>query len=70
MAKKRSASLADTGAIQSRKAKAEALEREKLEVKAELEKCMRKYAKLTGMDGLADRGYKVGKAPNDYKFEK
>lgn len=69
MAKKKNTSLADTGVIQSRQAKAEALEREKLDVKAELEKYMREYAKISGIKELGNRQYKVGKAPNDYKFE-
>jgi len=70
MAKKnRSGRLADTGVIMNRQSRAEELERVKLEIKEDLEKCMRRYAKISGMDGLAERKYKVGKAPNDYLFE-
>ena len=69
MAKNRSGRLADTGVIMSRKSRAEALEREKQEIKIQLEKCMRQYARISGMDGVAERAHKVGYAPNDHKFD-
>ena len=59
--------LSDTSAIKVRLRRAEALEKQKLEKKAEIEKIMKEYAKLTGNKELARRKYKVGDAPNDWK---
>ena len=70
MAKKKNGNLADTGVIMNRQTRADALEKEKHEIRIALEKCMRRYAKISGMDGVAERRYKVGKAPNDYKSDK
>ena len=67
--KNKTGKLSETGVIMTRQSKAEALESEKLDIKVALEKCMRRYAKISGMDGLAERKYKVGKAPNDYNFD-
>ena len=68
MAKKvKSVELEKTEAIQTRKAMAEKLEKERLELKKEMEKLMKKYAKATGLRKLGRRKYKVGKAPNDFK---
>ena len=67
MAKKvKSVELEKTEAIQTRKAMAEKLEKERLELKKEMEKLMKKYAKATGLRKLGRR-QKVGKAPNDFK---
>jgi hypothetical protein len=43
------------------------LEKERLELKKEMEKLMKKYAKATGLRKLGRRKYKLGKAPNDFK---
>ena len=37
------------------------------EIKKEMEKLMKKYAKATGLRKLGKRQHKVGKAPNDFK---
>ena len=68
MAKKvKSVELEKTEAIQTRKAMAEKLEKERLELKKEMEKLMKQYAKATGLRKLGKRQKKVGKAPNDFK---
>ena len=67
MAKKKSTSLAQTEAVQTRAGMAEKLEKERLELKKEMEKLMKKYAKATGLRKLGKRKYKVGKAPNDFQ---
>ena len=68
MAKKvKSQSLANTEAIQTRKGMAEKLEKERLELKKEMEQLMKKYAKATGLRKLGKRQHKVGKAPNDFR---
>lgn len=69
MAKNKSAKLADTTVVKGRSSRAEELELERLEVKREMEKLMAQYAKISGLSELADRRYKVGKAPNDYRKE-
>ena len=68
MAKKdKSKNLENTEAIKTRKDMAAKLEKERLELKKEMEKLMKKYAKATGLRKLGRRKYKVGKAPNDFK---
>lgn len=67
MAKKKSTDLAQTEAIKTRAGMAEKLEKERLELKKEMEKLMKKYAKATGLRKLGKRQHKVGKAPNDFK---
>ncbi len=68
MAKKRkSAGIAQTEAIKTRAGMAEKLEKERLELKKEMEAIMKKYAKATGQRKLGQRKHKVGKAPNDYR---
>ncbi|MBO7196427.1 MAG: hypothetical protein J6V80_03745 [Clostridia bacterium] len=67
MAKKKSASLEQTEAIKTRAGMAEKLEKERLELKKEMEKLMKKYAKATGNRKLGKRQHKVGKAPNDFQ---
>ena len=67
MAKKKSTDLAQTEAIKTRAGMAEKLEKERLELKKEMEKVMKKYAKATGIRKLGNRKHKVGKAPNDFK---
>ena len=68
MAKKtKSSSLAETEVVKGRAGMVAQLENERLELKREMEKVMASYAKLTGLNKLAKRKYKVGKAPNDYK---
>lgn len=67
MAKKKSANLAQTEAIKTRAEMAEKLEKERLVLKKEMEKLMKKYARATGNRKLGKRQYKVGKAPNDFK---
>ena len=67
MAKKKSTDVAQTEAVKTRAGMAEKLEKERLELKKEMEKLMKKYAKATGLRKLGRRKYKVGKAPNDFK---
>ena len=67
MAKKKSTELAQTEGIKTRSSMAEKLENERLELKKEMEKLMKKYAKATGLRKLGKRQHKVGKAPNDFK---
>ena len=69
MAKKTATSskLAETEVVKGRAGMIAKLEKERLEVKREMEKVMVAYAKLTGLSKLAKRKYAVGKAPNDYK---
>lgn len=64
---KQSAALPETEAIQTRAGMAEKLEKERLELKKDMEKLMREYAKATGLKKFAKRKHKVGKAPNDYQ---
>ena len=64
---KRSTNVAQLEAVKTRAGMAEKLEKERLELKAEMEKVMKQYAKLTGLKHLAKRQHKVGKAPNDFK---
>ena len=66
MAKKKSTNIAATEAVKTRAEMAAELEKERLEIKKEMEKLMKKYAKATGLRKLGQRKYKVGKAPNDY----
>ena len=67
MAKKKSTDVAQTEAIKTRAGMAEKLEKERLELKVEMEKLMKKYAKATGIKKLGKRQHKVGKAPNDFQ---
>ena len=67
MAKKNKAALSNTEAAKTRAEMAAKLEKERLELKKELEKLMKKYAKATGIRKLGRRVKKVGKAPNDFK---
>lgn len=67
MAKKKSTALAQTEAVQTRADMAAKLEKERLALKKEMEKLMKKYAKATGLRKLGKRKAKVGKAPNDFK---
>ena len=67
MAKKKSTDVAQTEAVKTRAGMAEKLEKERLELKAEMEKLMKQYAKATGLKQLGKRQHKVGKAPNDFK---
>ena len=67
MAKKKSTDIAQTEAIKTRAGMAEKLEKERLELKKEMEKLMFKYAKATGYRKYAKRKHKVGEAPNDWK---
>lgn len=62
-----SPSLMDTQTSQDRALVANELELEKLQIKREIEKLMKEYAKVSGNRELARRAYKVGKAPNDWK---
>ena len=64
--KQKTANVAETAAVQTRTSAAKALEKEKLAVKADLEKLMKQYAKLTGFGKLAKRSKKIGKAANDW----
>ena len=65
--KKKSASMAQSEAIVTRAGMAEKLEKERLELKKEMEALMKQYAKATGIAKLGKRQHKVGKAPNDFK---
>ena len=67
MAKKKSAAIAETESVKSRAGLVDQLEKERLELKREIEKLMVQYAKVTGIKKYAKRKYKVGQAPNDYK---
>ena len=67
MAKRKSASLEQTESVKTRAEMAAKLEKERLALKKEMEKLMKKYAKATGLRKLARRKAKVGKAPNDFK---
>ena len=64
---KRSTNVAQLEAVKTRAGMAEKREKERLQLKAEMEKVMKQYAKLTGLKQLAKRQHKVGKAPNDFK---
>lgn len=67
MAKKNKAALSNTEAAKTRAEMAAKLEKERLELKKEIEKLMKKYAKATGIRKFGKRAKKVGKAPNDFK---
>lgn len=43
------------------------LEEERLEIITEIEKIMKRYAKISGNRRLGRRAAKVGKAPNDWQ---
>ena len=64
---KRSANVAQLEAVKTRAGMAEKLEKERLELKKEMEKVMKQYAKATGLKKLGKRQHKVGKAPNDFQ---
>ena len=67
MAKRKSAALENTEAAKTRAEMVAKLEKERLQLKKEMEKLMKKYAKATGLKNLGKRQHKVGKAPNDFK---
>ena len=64
---KRSTNVAQLESVKTRAGMAEKLEKERLELKVEMEKVMKQYAKATGLSKLGKRQHKVGKAPNDFK---
>ena len=64
---KKSTNVAQLEAVKTRAGLAEQLEMERLELKNEMEKLMKEYAKATGLSKLGKRQHKVGKAPNDFK---
>lgn len=64
---KQPAALATTEAINGRADMAAKIEKERLELKKEMEKLMLQYAKATGDRKYAKRKYKVGQAPNDWQ---
>jgi len=64
---KKSTNVAQLEAVKTRAGMAEQLEKERLELKNEMEKLMKEYAKATGLSKLGKRQHKVGKAPNDFK---
>ena len=64
---KRSTNVNQLEAVKTRAGMAEKLEKERLELKVEMEKLMKEYAKATGLKQYAKRQHKVGKAPNDFK---
>ena len=64
---KKSTNVAQLEAVKTRAGLAEQLEMERLELKNEMEKLMKEYAKATGLKKLGKRQHKVGKAPNDFK---
>ena len=66
---RRSTRLMDTEAVGGRNMRAEDLERERHLVKEELEVLMAQYARVSGRRDLSARRFKVGSAPNDYRFE-
>ena len=67
MARFYSPSLMDTETSRDRSAAANELEIEKLQIKKEIEKLMKEYAKVSGNRELSRRAHKVGRAPNDWK---
>ena len=69
MAKKnqKSGKLVETEAVKGRMGIADKLEEERLELKKEIEKLMKEYAKVTGVFKYARRKAKVGKAANDWQ---
>ena len=67
--KRRSARIADTEAVGGREERSVELERERHKVKEELELLMAQYAKIADKPELAARRFKVGSAPNDYRFD-
>ena len=64
---KNQAALAETEAVQGRAGMAQRIEKERLELKKEIEAVMVEYAKATGIKKYSSRKYKVGQAPNDWK---
>ena len=70
MAKKNKAkagNLAETEVVKGRFAMAQKLEKERLELKKEIEALMKEYAKATGLGKYSKRKAKVGKAANDWQ---
>ena len=67
MAKRKSAALENTEAAKTRAEMAAKLEKERLQLKKEMEKVMKQYAKATGLRKLGKRSKKVGKAANDFR---
>ena len=70
MAKKnkaQSGNLAETEVVKGRFAMAQKLEKERLELKKEIEALMKQYAKATGISKYGKRKAKVGKAANDWQ---
>jgi hypothetical protein len=66
MKKKSNTNLSETSVIKARSAEAATLERDRLAIVKDIEKLMKRYAKITGDSNLAKRKYRVGKAPNDF----
>ncbi|MBP3402087.1 MAG: hypothetical protein J6K85_03405 [Clostridia bacterium] len=69
MAKKnqKSGKLAETEVVKGRFDMAQKLEKERLELKKEMEELMKEYAKATGISKYGKRKAKVGKAANDWQ---
>ena len=69
MAKKNKAAgnLAETEVVKGRFAMAQKLEKERLELKKEIEALMKEYAKATGISKYGKRKAAVGKAANDWQ---
>ena len=64
---KNQAALAETEAVQGRAGMAQRIEKERLELKKEIEAVMVEYAQATGIKKYSSRKYKVGQAPNDWQ---
>ena len=69
MAKKnqKSGKLVETEVVKGRIGIADKLEKERLELKVEIEALMKEYAKATGISKYGKRKDKVGKAANDWQ---
>lgn len=69
MAKKNKANgnVAETEVVKGRFAMAQKLEKERLELKKEIEALMKEYAKATGLGKYGKRKAPVGKAANDWQ---
>lgn len=69
MAKSRQDRRYDAMSSDERRAAIKRLERERLDICAEIESILRIYAKESGNRALARRRYKFGDSPNDWSGE-
>lgn len=59
--------LASSNMVSMRREEIARLERKRLEINRQLERMMKRYAKLTGERKIGHRRFKVGYAPNDWR---